>query len=593
MKIYQRLKGLFSGSSEKKADSRKDGGKERPAGRRGKSDGRGAASGESSGDGSRRGRGPRKRPRRDGAADGGRRREQDGASGTERPPAGSPESTGAGQDKDSDAGRSRRKRSRGRGGRSRTAAGARQDSGQTAGADDARQDSGQTAGERPSPQQRQKPESSKSSTGRGDGRKRPAARSKRHGGGKTRGELGGAAQRIEFPELLDLDRDSEAFINNEFRALGLNDEIVMALARNRFRTPTDIQREVIPAGIEGRDILGQAKTGTGKTVAFVMPLFQRLDHDLNAVQALIVVPTRELCRQVSWEARRFSRDFNFKVMSVYGGTSVKDEIEELRTSPGQIVVGTPGRLLDHISNRNIDLSKLNALVLDEADRMFDIGFREDIIKIIRACPAKRQIMLLSATMDGAVEDLASRFMDNPIQLYVSKDEITVDSIWQRYIAVERNRKLSTLVKLLHQQNPTQSIVFANTKRMSDTVALKLDKQGFKARCIHSDLSQNRRERIMDDFRTGKIEHLIATDVAARGLDITGISHVINYDIPDNPEDYVHRVGRTGRMGAAGKAFTFVSSTEGEQLTKVEMFMNKMLDSWEPGDVDGDGGQDSA
>ncbi len=575
MKIYQRLKGLFSGSSEKKADSRKDGGKERPAGRRGKSDGRGAASGESSGGGSRRGRGGRRRPRRDGAADGGRRGQPDGASSTERPPAGAPSSTEAGQDKDSDANRSRRRRSRGRGWRSLTA-----------GADDARQDSGQTTGER-----QQKPESSKSSTGKRDGRRRPAPRSKKRSSGTKRGDLGGAAQRIEFPELLDLDRDSEAFINNEFRALGLNDEIVMALARNRFRTPTDIQREVIPAGIEGRDILGQAKTGTGKTVAFVMPLFQRLDHDLNAVQALIVVPTRELCRQVSWEARRFSRDFNFKVMSVYGGTSVKDEIEELRTSPGQIVVGTPGRLLDHISNRNIDLSKLNALVLDEADRMFDIGFREDIIKIIRACPAKRQIMLLSATMDGAVEDLASRFMDNPVQLYVSKDEITVDSIWQRYIAVERNRKLSTLVKLLHQQNPTQSIVFANTKRMSDAVALKLGKQGFKARCIHSDLSQNRRERIMDDFRTGKIEHLIATDVAARGLDITGISHVINYDIPDNPEDYVHRVGRTGRMGAAGKAFTFVSSSEGEQLTKVEMFMNKMLDPWELDD--GDGGQDNA
>lgn len=571
MKIYQRLKDLLGGSSPKKADSSRDGGRERQAGQRGKSAGRG---GESSGDGGRRGRGGRRRPRRDGAQDGGRGRQQAGASNTEGRPAGSPDSSAAGGNKDSGADPSHRRRSRGGQGRK-------------TGADSARPDSGQTASEQSN--QRQRPESSKSSPGKRDGRGRSGQGPKRRSGGTKRSDLGGVAQRVEFPELLDLDRNSEAFINNEFRALGLNDEIVMALARNRFRTPTDIQHEVIPAGIEGRDILGQAKTGTGKTVAFVMPLFQRMDHDLKAVQALIVVPTRELCRQVSWEARRFSRDFDFKVMSVYGGTSVKDEIEELRTSPGQIVVGTPGRLLDHISNRNIDLTKLFTLVLDEADRMFDIGFREDIIKIIRACPAKRQIMLLSATMDGAVEDLASRFMDDPVTLYVSKDEITVESIWQRYVPVERNRKLDTLVKLLRQQNPTQSIIFANTKRMSDAVAIKLDRQGFKARCIHSDLSQNKRERIMDDFRTGKIEHLVATDVAARGLDITGISHVINYDIPDNPEDYVHRVGRTGRMGAAGKAFTFVSSSEGEQLTKVEMFINKMIDSWEPGDGDGGGG----
>ncbi len=571
MKIYQKLKGLFSAESAKREESGKDGGKERQAGKRGKSDGRSAASGETSGGGSRRGRSGRRRPRRDGATDG-RGAQTSGSSTGNR----SSESTGDGQRKESGAG-SGSSRRRGRSGRSRTS-----------GADSARRGSGHTAVEHDGQRQR-----TESSAGKVDNRGRSSrTRKRRAGGGTKRSDLGNSSQRIEFPELLDLNNDSEEFINNEFRPLGLNDKIVMALARNRFRTPTDIQREVIPSGIEGRDILGQAKTGTGKTVAFVMPLFQRLDHDLNAVQALIVVPTRELCRQVSWEACRFSRDFDFKVMSVYGGTSVRDEIEELKAAPGQIVVGTPGRLLDHISNNNIDLSQVSAIVLDEADRMFDIGFRQDIIKIISACPSKRQIMLLSATMDGAVEDIASRFMHDPVKLYVSKDEVTVDSIWQRYIAIERNRKMDTLVKLLHQQKPTQSIVFTNTKRMSDAVALKLEKQGFKARCIHSDLSQNKRERIMDNFRTGKIEHLIATDVAARGLDITGISHVINYDIPDNAEDYVHRVGRTGRMGAAGKAFTFVSSSEGEQLTKVEMFINKMLDSWElsDGEKEGNGGE---
>jgi ATP-dependent RNA helicase DeaD len=564
LKIYQKLKGLFSADSAKKKDS----GKESQAGRRGKSDGRSAASGESSGGGSRRGRGGRRRPRRDGSQDG--RRQQSSGSSTDSRPEGTSKSSGESKKSDGGKGESSNRSRRSRGGR-----------GRPAGAGSARRGSGHSAGEHDSKRQ-----------GKVDNRGRSSRdRKRRAAGGTKRSDMGNASKRIEFPELLDLSHDSEAYINNEFRPLGLNDEIVMALARNRFRTPTDIQREVIPAGIEGRDILGQAKTGTGKTVAFVMPLFQRLDHDLKSVQALIVVPTRELCRQVSWEACRFSRDFDFKVMSVYGGTSVRDEIEELRTSPGQIVVGTPGRLLDHISNSNIDLTHVTAIVLDEADRMFDIGFRQDIIKIISACPDKRQIMLLSATMDGAVEDLASRFMHDPVKLYVSKDEVTVDSIWQRYIAVERRRKIETLIKLLHQQNPTQSIVFTNTKRMSDAVALKLEKQGFKARCIHSDLSQNKRERIMDNFRTGKIEHLIATDVAARGLDITGISHVINYDIPDNPEDYVHRVGRTGRMGAAGKAFTFVSSSEGDQLTKVEMFINKMLDSWELSDGEKDGNSD--
>ena len=581
MKIYQKLKGIFAGESGGEKDSEADSRGDRRPGRQSSSaDSRGQESASSRRGGGRSGRRSRNRGRGRGSAGGGgqdRERENQGgnrSSGAEGSQAASGQKqtehgrhSGESDSRQGDRGKSR---GRGRGDRSRSGR-AYSGDGQSAGGDDSRE------------RHRQQRES-RSGDKRGPRRGRI-----RRSGGRKRSDLGGVAQRIEFPELLDLDRESEQFVNNEFRPLGLSDEIVMALACNRFRTPTDIQHEVIPVGVAGRDILGQAKTGTGKTVAFLMPIFQHLDHDLKAVQALIVVPTRELCRQVSWEARRFSRSFDFKVMSIYGGTSVKSEIDELRQTPGQIVVGTPGRLLDHISKRNIDLSKLNTLVLDEADRMFDIGFRDDIIKIIKACPEKRQIMLLSATMDDNVEYLGRRFMHDPVKLYVSKDEITVESIWQRYIPVERNRKMDTLSRLLRQQNPTQSIVFTNTKRMSDVVALRLGKQGFKARCIHSDLSQNKRERIMDDFRTGKIEHLIATDVAARGLDITGISHVINYDIPDNAEDYVHRVGRTGRMGAAGKAFTFVTSGEGEQLTKVETFINKLIEDWEVGDGDGGGG----
>jgi len=394
-----------------------------------------------------------------------------------------------------------------------------------------------------------------------------------------RKDLGGRLQRIDFPELLLIDESSEEFRNNEFRPLGLSDRIVMVLAANRFRTPTDIQKAFIPVALRGVDLLGQAKTGTGKTVAFLMPIFDRLDNSSSAVQALVVVPTRELCRQVSWEATRFGRTLDFKVLSLYGGTSVNREIERLKKG-AQIVVGTPGRLLDHIFNRKLDLSGLEILVLDEADRMFDIGFRQDIIKIIKACPQQRQVMLLSATLDKEVEDLSKHYMKDPVPLYLSRDEISVESIWQRYIPVDRRNKLNTLARLLEDQKPTQSLIFTNTKKMSDAVALRLHRLGFKARCIHSDLTQNKRERIMDDFRTGKIEHLVATDVAARGLDITGISHVINYDIPENPGDYLHRVGRTGRMGAAGKAFTFVSSSEGKQLTGVEKFINKQLEEWD-------------
>ncbi|MEA2063872.1 MAG: DEAD/DEAH box helicase, partial [Gemmatimonadota bacterium] len=413
---------------------------------------------------------------------------------------------------------------------------------------------------------------------RHQGRHKPRHRKPRHRG--KRPELGGIAQRIDFPELLEVDIQSEEFLENGFRPLGLSDRIVLTLAANRFRTPTDIQHAVIPVALRGADIMGQAQTGTGKTIAFLMPIFERIEPaQPSSAQALIVVPTRELCRQVSWEARRFGRSLDIKVISLYGGTSVHQELQALEQGP-QLVVGTPGRLLDHIFNHNLNLSTLKTLVLDEADRMFDIGFRQDIIKIIKACPPRRQIMLLSATLEGEVEIISRRYMRDPVPLYVSKDEISVESIWQRYIGVERHDKMEMLVRLLRSEKPTQSIIFTNTKRMSDAVALQLGKKGVKARCIHSDLNQNKRERIIDAFRTGKIEHLVATDVAARGIDITGISHVINYDIPDNPEDYLHRVGRTGRMGAAGKAFTFVTTNEGKQLNEVEKLIDKMMEEWE-------------
>ena len=434
-------------------------------------------------------------------------------------------------------------------------------------------------------EQGQKKSESPAAERSGSGRKIGGrSRDKRDGrprrGRKPSSEQGGSDQRVVFPDLLEVTESSPEFVENEFAPLGLKKRVVLALAANRFRTPTDIQRETIPVALRGNDILGQAKTGTGKTIAFLMPIFDMIDHSEPAkIQALIVVPTRELSRQVAWEARRFGRTLNAEVLNFYGGTSVKREIDQIEKG-AHIVIGTPGRLLDHIFNHNLDLSHLKILVLDEADRMLDIGFRQDIIKIIKACPESRQVMLLSATLEGEVNEIGRKYMKDPVEVYVSRDEVNVDSIWQRYLTVPRPRKMEALYALLADQKPTQSIIFTNTKRMSDTIALNLRKRELKAQAIHSDLSQNKRERIMDSFRTGGIEHLVATDVAARGLDITGISHVINYDIPDNAEDYVHRVGRTGRMGAAGKAFTFVSPNEGKNLTAVEKKLNLMLEEYE-------------
>ncbi|MCE5272094.1 DEAD/DEAH box helicase [bacterium] len=560
MGLLDKIKSMFTGG-------------DKPAGKKDDKRGRDGRKGEA-------GRSDGQRESREGQADGGARR--GGRNRRRRPPREQGESTERTQKTEHDKsmggqpkspGQSRH-RSRGRG-RGRKDGAPGQGAGQTqdsaAGSQDSQAEAAETSRQRGDSYERD----SSGSHLRARGKKRSRPRR-----GKS-SELGGTAQRIEFPELLEVTEQSEEVLGNEFRPLGLSDRLVLTLAANRFRIPTDIQREMIPEAIRGRDILGQAKTGTGKTIAFLMPIFERVDPTRAAVQALIVVPTRELCRQVTWEAQRFGRTLEARVMSVYGGTSVSREVEALRISAPQIMVGTPGRLLDHIGSGNVNLSELKTLVLDEADRMFDIGFRQDIIRIIKACPDKRQIMLLSATLDSEVEELSERYMTDPVQIYVSKDEITVESIWQRIISAERGKKIDKLIALLRREMPTQSIIFTNTKRMSDSLSLRLEKLGFKARCIHSDLSQNKRERIMDDFRTGGIEHLVATDVAARGLDITGISHVINYDVPANPEDYVHRVGRTGRMGSAGKAFTFVTPTEGKELTQIEKLINKMLGEYDP------------
>ncbi len=556
MGFLDRIKGLFTGGQKdtgKKDDaSGREGRKSEDRRRDGKG---GAESGERRG----RNRGRRRRP-------GGERRE----SGEREQKTGQDKSGGAQTQPPGEPRHRSRGRRRGKGGKG-PEAGVQTGTGQDSAA---KSEAGRKSREeRPSNRRESGSSDRKAGSTRSRGRQRSRGRSGRSA------DLGGIAQRVEFPELLDVTAESEEFTHNEFRPLGLSDRLVLTLAANRFRTPTDIQREMIPQALKGRDILGQAKTGTGKTIAFLMPIFERVDPARPVVQALIVLPTRELCRQVTWEAQRFGRTLDTKVLSVYGGTSVGREVQALQEGP-QIMAGTPGRLLDHIGSGNVDLSNLKVLVLDEADRMFDIGFRQDIIRIIKACPEGRQIMLLSATLDREVEELSERYMHDPVQIYVSKDEISVESIWQRFIPSDRNHKIYKLVDLLRRELPTQSIIFTNTKRMSDALALRLDKLGFKARCIHSDLSQNKRERIMDDFRTGRIEHLVATDVAARGLDITGISHVINYDVPANPEDYVHRVGRTGRMGAAGKAFTFVTPGEGKELTQIEKLINRMLEEYE-------------
>ncbi len=350
-----------------------------------------------------------------------------------------------------------------------------------------------------------------------------------------------------------------------------------ALEHAGYIEPTAIQAGLIPRALAGIDVLGQARTGTGKTAAFAIPLIERLEphRHHNSPQALVLVPTRELAVQVREECVKLSHSRKTHIVAVYGGKPIREQMEKLRRGV-DIVVGTPGRVLDHIGRSTLQLDKLSMVVLDEADRMLDIGFRPDIEKILRRCPSSRQTLLLSATVPPPVERLSKRYMREPETLNFSPTDVSADTIDQFYFTVAPDRKMELLVRLLKRENPRQSIIFCRTKRGVEKVTRSLAKRMEHVDCIHGDLPQKSRDRVMARFRESQVQHLVATDVVGRGIDVSNISHIINYDIPAFCDDYVHRVGRTGRMGREGVAYTFVTPEEGPELTRIEMRIDRLL-----------------
>jgi ATP-dependent RNA helicase DeaD len=362
-----------------------------------------------------------------------------------------------------------------------------------------------------------------------------------------------------------------------FSGMGLSKVMLASLHQADYLEPTPIQAGLIPKALEGIDLMGQAQTGTGKTAAFCIPILEKLEprSQTTATQALVLVPTRELAVQVRDECIKLAAGRQIHVVGVFGGKPIRQQVEHLRRG-AEIVVGTPGRVLDLIGRGSLVLGGVRFVVLDEADRMLDIGFRPDIEKILRRCPQSRQTLLLSATIPPPVKRLAERYMREPEMVDFSTKDLAVETIEQWYFTVDPERKFDLLAKLVQREEPQQAIVFCRTRRGTDKVARRLADLFKGVDTIHGDLQQSARDRVMRRFREGKTKVLVATDVVGRGIDVTTISHIINYDIPQFCDDYVHRVGRTGRMGREGVAFTFVSPEEGNELTRIEMRINRLL-----------------
>jgi ATP-dependent RNA helicase DeaD len=363
----------------------------------------------------------------------------------------------------------------------------------------------------------------------------------------------------------------------ELGSNSLSQESLAALSYAEYCEPSPIQARLIPRALEGVDLMGQARTGTGKTAAFAIPILEGLEsrEAAGGTQALVLVPTRELAVQVRDEFAKMAATRPVAVVALYGGMPIRKQIDQLRRG-ADVVVGTPGRVLDHIGRGTFRPASLRFVVLDEADRMLDIGFRPDIEKILRRCPHERQTLLLSATIPPPVKRLAQRYMRDPETIDCSPTDVAVETIDQFYFTVDPPRKFELLVRLMNREVPQQAIVFCRTKRGTEKIAERLAKKFECVASIHGDLPQRVRNRVMAQFREGKIRCLVATDVVGRGIDVTSISHIINYDVPEFCDDYVHRVGRTGRMGREGVAYTFVTPEEGDELTRIEMRINRLL-----------------
>ncbi|MCD0461703.1 DEAD/DEAH box helicase [Roseiconus lacunae] len=362
-----------------------------------------------------------------------------------------------------------------------------------------------------------------------------------------------------------------------FDALDLSPIMRRALKKAGFEKPSPIQAELIPLALDGLDVIGQARTGTGKTAAFSIPILEQLDslEDCRDPQAIIVVPTRELADQVGREAQRLAAGVPTEIAVLAGGRNIRQQLRQLENG-AQIVVGTPGRLHDHLQRRSLRTKDVWCVVLDEADRMLDIGFRPQIERILRRCPKDRQTLLLSATLPDTVRRLAESYMQDPEVIDCCKNEMSVDTIEQHYFTVDQDRKLELLLTLLDREEPEQAIVFCRTRRGTDRLWRALSKKHKHCAAMHGDMAQRERDRTLQNLRDGTLKILVATDVVGRGIDISTISHIINFDVPEDSDDYVHRVGRTGRMGRDGVAFTFIVPGQGDFLTGIEQRINKLL-----------------
>ena len=357
--------------------------------------------------------------------------------------------------------------------------------------------------------------------------------------------------------------------NVEFSDFKMSFELKQAIERMGFEKPTEVQALAIPPALKGEDILAQAQTGTGKTIAFGIPILNKLFLDDKSPQAIVICPTRELAMQVSKELKKLGQYMDgLKISSVYGGQPIGRQIRVLKKGV-HIVVGTPGRIIDHINKGTLDLIGVETVVLDEADEMLDMGFREDIEKILKFTPKQRQTLLFSATFPKEIRNLATKYQNNPKNLKVTKKELTVSNVEQYYYEAREKQKLDTLTTLLNVYDLRKTLVFCNTKRRVDKLADDLKARGYAVSGIHGDLKQELRDKAMARFRNGKLDVLVATDVAARGIDIVDIEAVFNYDLPHDNESYVHRIGRTGRAGRTGYAFTFVAGKEIYRLRDIE------------------------
>ena len=374
-----------------------------------------------------------------------------------------------------------------------------------------------------------------------------------------------------------------------FDSLGLSAELLRAIEQQGYKNPTPIQTQAIPAVLAGRDLMASAQTGTGKTAAFTLPMLQRLMGSASGaprrVRALVLAPTRELVAQVGESVRTYGRHLPLFCTEIYGGMAMGPQIKALRRGV-DIVVATPGRLIDHLDRGNIDLSGVEMLVLDEGDRMLDMGFAPAIERIAKAMTAERQTLLFSATFAGAVAGLARRFLRNPLVIETARANATADDVTQTAYLVDSGRKRELLTHLIGTQNWRQVLVFTRTKSGADRLAEQLERDGIQASAIHGDKNQGQRTRALNAFKRQSVRALVATDVAARGLDIASLPHVVNYDLPTNPEDYVHRIGRTGRAGEKGMAHSLVSGEERGQFMAIQRLVKseitaQVLEGFEP------------